>query len=100
MSDKPKLEQIRIMFNRDDLKSIKAQAKFMDQPLSIWIEEAVKDRLESGDLNRIPVKKGDERLRVSLSQGLIEEIENSGAVSDIKIWVKEAIQMKLHRLSN
>ena len=98
MSDKPKLEQLRIMFDSDDIKKIKAHAQAADQSLSIWIEEAVKERLESGDINRIPVKKGDERLRVSLLRGLIDEIENSGAVSDIKIWVKEAIQMKLHNL--
>ena len=98
MSDRPRLEQFRIMFDRDDLAEIKNYAKAADQSFSMWIEEAVKDRLDSRDFNKIPVKKGDERVRVSLLRGLVEEIEASFPVDDLKIWVKEAIQMKIHAI--
>lgn len=94
--EQKKFKQIKIWFLDSDLDRIKAAAKSEGvQHMSVWIEQAIEDRLKNGDDKSFEVPAGNQRLRISLSSNLINSIEEKKGERDLKVWIKEAVYLKL-----
>lgn len=100
MTEKKRIKQIRIIFSQEEIDRIKTYAQKEDKSMSLWIEEAIKQRLSSGKFDRIYFEKGDIQLRISIQEEIIEQIEKTVNPQDIKLWIKETIYLKFREYEN